>query len=41
MGNKNESSTNQNNSSEIINSDQADSKTYYEIDEQKKTLAYN
>ena len=41
MGNQNQSSTNQNNSSEIINSGQTVSKTYYEIDEQKKTLAYN
>ncbi len=32
---------NQNKSSENINANKADSKTYYEIDEQTKTLAYN
>ena len=40
MGNQNESSLNPNSSSENINS-QNDSKNYYDIDENTKTLAYN
>ena len=41
MGNQNESSLKQKSSKDNINNDINDSKTYYDIDEKTKTLAYN